>query len=232
MVAFTQLMPIVVIVFGGVAIVNTSLDLADLVTYLLYIGILVEPIQRFANFARLYQEGITGFDRFMDMMEVEPDIQDLPDAIELTQVHGHVEFRDVSFKYKEDCDHVLKNISLDIQAGEYIALVGMSGVGKTTLCSLIPRFYEVTAGQILLDGLNIRDIRLCSLRKNIGIVQQDVYLFAPGRNIAGWEEYQEYVLALIEKEHRCCAAGCLLVCRDRFRQYSLRQTGCQSGRNH
>ncbi|WP_308189220.1 ABC transporter ATP-binding protein [Nostoc mirabile] len=175
---FTQLMTIVVIVFGGVAIVNTSLGLADLVTYLLYIGILIEPIQKFVNFARLYQEGITGFDRFMHIMQVEPDIQDSADAIELTHVQGNVEFKDVSFKYKEDYDHVLKNISLSIKAGEYVALVGASGVGKTTLCSLIPRFYEVNNGEILLDGENIKDISLRSLRRNIGIVQQDVYLFA------------------------------------------------------
>ena len=178
MVAFTQLMTIVVIVFGSVAIVNMSLDVADLVTYLLYIGTLVEPIQRFVNFARLYQEGITGFDRFMDIMEVEPDIQDSTDAIELTHVQGNVEFKDISFRYKEGYDHVLKNISLDIKAGEYVALVGASGVGKTTLCSLVPRFYEVSKGKILLDGKNIRDISLCSLRRNIGVVQQDVYLFA------------------------------------------------------
>ena len=178
MIAFTQLMTIVVIVFGSVAIVNASLDLADLVTYLLYIGILVEPIQRFVNFARLYQEGITGFDRFMDIMEVEPDIQDSVTAIELTHVQGNIEFREVNFKYKEDYDHVLKNISLNIKVGEYVALVGSSGVGKTTLCSLIPRFYEVTKGEILFDGENIKDISLGSLRRNIGIVQQDVYLFS------------------------------------------------------
>ncbi len=178
MIAFTQLMTIVVIIFGGVAIVNTSLGLADLVTYLLYIGILIEPIQRFVNFARLYQEGITGFDRFMHIMKVEPDIEDSVDAIELTQIQGNIEFKDVSFKYKEDHNHVLKNIFLNIKAGEYVALVGASGVGKTTLCSLIPRFYEVNNGEILLDGENIRDISLRSLRRNIGIVQQDVYLFA------------------------------------------------------
>src|SRR5207249_7142827 len=165
-------------VFGGVAIVNTSLDLADLVTYLLYIGILIEPIQRFVNFARLYQEGMTGFDRLMDIMEVEPDIQDPQDAIELTHVQGNVEFKDVSFKYKEGHNYVVKNISLDIKVGEYVALVGASGVGKTTLCSLIPRFYEVNEGKILLDGKNIKDISLRSLRRNIGVVQQDVYLFA------------------------------------------------------
>lgn len=178
MTAFTQLMTIAVIVFGGIAIVHTALDLADLVTYLLYIGILIEPIQRFVNFARLYQEGITGFDRFMDIMQVEADIQDSVDAIDLLQVQGNVEFRNVSFRYKEDYDHVLKHISLNIKAGEYVAFVGASGVGKTTLCSLIPRFYEVSKGAILLDGKNIREIRLTSLRRNIGVVQQDVYLFS------------------------------------------------------
>ncbi|MBI5666813.1 MAG: ABC transporter ATP-binding protein [Chloroflexi bacterium] len=178
MIAFTQLMTITVIVLGGVAIVNDTLDLADLVTYLLCIGILIDPIQRAVNFTRLFQEGITGFNRFMEMLEVEPDIQDAPDAIELAQVQGHVEFRGVSFRYKDDHNYIIRNISLDIKPGEYIALVGSSGVGKTTLCSLIPRFYEVSEGEILLDGHNIRDIRLCSLRQQIGLVQQDVYLFA------------------------------------------------------
>ncbi|MCI0645254.1 MAG: ABC transporter ATP-binding protein/permease [Chloroflexi bacterium] len=178
MMVFIQLMTIAVIIFGGVGIVNASLDLADLLTFLLYIGILIEPIKRFSNFTRLYQEGITGFDRFMEVLEVEPDIQDAADAIELRHVQGNVEFKDVSFKYKDDYDYVLKNISLDIKVGEYIALVGSSGVGKTTLCSLIPRFYEINEGKILLDGRNIRDISLGSLRRNIGIVQQDVYLFA------------------------------------------------------
>lgn len=178
LVAFTQLMTIAVIVFGGIEIVNASLDLADLLTFLLCVGILIEPIRRFGNFARLYQEGMTGFDRFMEVLEVEPDIQDAADAVELTQVRGNIAFKDVSFRYKEDANHVLKNVSLDIKTGEYVALVGASGVGKTTLCSLIPRFYEVDRGEILLDGKNIRDIRLRSLRGNIGIVQQDVYLFA------------------------------------------------------
>lgn len=178
LVVFTQLMTIAVIVFGGVTIVDAALDLADLLTFLLLVGILIEPIKRFGNFSRLYQEGITGFERIMDVLEVTPDIQDTADAIELTRAQGNVEFKDVSFKYKVDHSYVLKNISLDIKVGEYIALVGASGMGKTTLCSLIPRFYEATAGEILLDGLNIRDIRLRSLRRNIGIVQQDVYLFA------------------------------------------------------
>jgi ATP-binding cassette subfamily B protein len=126
----------------------------------------------------LYQEGITGFSRFMDMLEVEPDIVDSADAIDLTHVQGNVEFRDVSFRYRDDHDYVLKNITLNIEVGEYVALVGASGIGKTTLCSLIPRFYEVAEGEILLDGKNIKDIGLRSLRQNIGIVHQDVYLFA------------------------------------------------------
>jgi ATP-binding cassette, subfamily B, bacterial len=178
MMAFTQLLTIGVIIFGGAAIVNASLDLAELLTYALFVGILIDPILKFANLARLYQEGITGFNRFMEIMEVEPDIQDSPDAIDLTRVQGNVEFREVSFKYNEDYNYVVKNISLDIKAGEYIALVGSSGVGKTTLCSLIPRFYEVTEGKILIDGKNIKDVSLRSLRRNIGVVQQDVYLFA------------------------------------------------------
>lgn len=151
--------------------------MADLVTYLLYIGILIEPIRTALNFSRLYQEGITGFDRFMEVLEVEPDIRDSETALELSQVWGAIEFKDVSFKYRNGHDHVLKNLSLTINVGEYVALVGPSGVGKTTLCSLIPRFYEVTEGEIFLDGRNIRDISLRSLRKNIGVVQQDVYLF-------------------------------------------------------
>ncbi len=177
-IASTQLITIAVIVFSGVGIVNASVDLADLVTYLLFVAILIEPIQRSVNFARLYQEGITGFHRFMEILEVEPDIQDSADALELTHVQGNVQFKDVSFKYKENYNYVLKNISLDIKAGEYVALVGSSGVGKTTLCSLIPRFYEVNEGEILFGGHNIRNISLRSLRRNIGIVQQDIYLFA------------------------------------------------------
>ena len=178
MISFIQLLTVAVIVFGGISILNDSLDLADLITFLLYIGLLIEPLRRFSNFNRLYQEGITGFERVMEVLDVEPHIQDAPNAIELTHILGNVEFQDVTFKYKEDHDYVLKNISLDVKAGEYIALVGASGVGKTTLCSLIPRFYEINAGKILLDGKDIREIRLYSLRRNIGIVQQDVYLFA------------------------------------------------------
>jgi ATP-binding cassette subfamily B protein len=173
-----QLMTIALVVFGGVAIAKGSLDLADLLTFILYIGIIIEPIQKLGNFARLYQEGMAGFERFMEVLEVEPDIKDAAHALELAQPFGHIEFRNVSFKYKEGYNDVLKNLSLTIHAGEYVALVGVSGIGKTTLCSLIPRFYEVNHGMILVDGHNIQEVTLRSLRGAIGIVQQDVYLFA------------------------------------------------------
>ena len=176
--AFTQLILIAVIVFGAVAISSASLDPADLVTYLLCVGILIEPVKRALNINRLYQEGITGFTRFIEMLEVQPQIVDAPDAVELPPVRGNLTFRNVSFKYQDGHAYVLKDISLDIRAGEYVALVGSSGVGKTTLCSLVPRFYDVTSGEILLDGVNIRDVTLRSLRRSIGVVQQDVYLFA------------------------------------------------------
>jgi ATP-binding cassette subfamily B protein len=178
LVSFTQLMTISIVIFGAVSIVKGTLDLADLLTFLLYIVILTEPIQRLGNFIRLYQEGITGFNRFMEVLEIRPDIQDAPNAQDLTQVRGEIEFKAVSFKYKEEHTHVLKNISLKVNVGEYVALVGLSGVGKTTLCSLIPRFYEVSEGKILVDSQDIKKLTLKSLRKNIGLVQQDVYLFA------------------------------------------------------
>lgn len=178
MIAFTHLITVAVIIFGGASIVNASLDLADLLTFSLYIGLLIGPIQSFAKFAQLYQEGITGFDRVMEILEVEPDIKDAPDATELTRVRGEIQLRDASFKYKGGHDYVLKNLSLDIKAGEFVALVGSSGVGKTTLCSLIPRFYDVSEGAVLLDGRDVRGISLRSLRGNIGVVQQDVYLFS------------------------------------------------------
>lgn len=178
LITLTQLMTVTVVIFGAMSIVKDLLDLADLLTFLLYIVILIEPIQRLGNFIRLYQEGITGFNRFMEALEVQPDIKDSAKAIELTQVKGDIEFKKVSFKYREGYDHVLKNITLNVKAGEYVALVGPSGVGKTTLCSLIPRFYEINAGEILIDGINNKELKIRSLRQHIGFVQQDVYLFA------------------------------------------------------
>ena len=152
--------------------------LGDLVAYLLYVSNLVEPVKKLIKFTETFQEGLTGFERFMDILEIEPDIQDKPDAITLQDVQGEVEFDQVSFRYKEHLDWVLKDINLKVKPGEYLALVGSSGAGKTTLCSLIPRFYEATSGQIKIDGTPITDVTLDSLRRNIGIVQQDVYLFA------------------------------------------------------
>jgi ATP-binding cassette subfamily B protein len=174
----TQLITVTVIIFGGVSITHASLDLADLITFLLYIGNFIEPIQKLTHMTEQFQEGITGFERFMEIIELEPDIQDSANAIEIKNVQGNIEFKNVGFRYRDDHAHVLKNISLAANAGDYIALVGSSGVGKTTLCSLIPRFYEVSEGELLLDGINIRDITLRSLRRNVGVVQQDVYLFA------------------------------------------------------
>ncbi len=174
----TKLITMTVVVYGGVNIVNARLDLADLITFLLYIGNFIEPIQKLTHMTEQFQEGITGFQRFMEIMEIEPEIQDSPNALEIKNVQGQVEFRNVSFRYRDDHAHVLKDISLQVNAGDAVALVGSSGVGKTTLCSLIPRFYEVSEGEILVDGINIRDIKLSSLRRNVGVVQQDVYLFA------------------------------------------------------
>ena len=176
--AITKLITVTVIVFGGIGITNATLDLADLITFLLYIGNFIEPMQKLTHMTEQFQEGITGFNRFMEILEVKPEIQDSPNALALGQVQGNVEFRNVGFRYRDDHAHVLRNISLKVNAGDTIALVGSSGVGKTTLCSLIPRFYEVTEGEIRLDGTRIKDIRLSSLRRNVGVVQQDVYLFA------------------------------------------------------
>lgn len=175
---FMQLISAAIIVFGGGFIINTSLDLADLIAFLLYIGNLTEPIQKLNHVTRQFQEGIACFERFMEILETEPDIKDLADAAELEKVRGNVEFKNVAFRYRENHDYILKNLSLEVKAGDYIALVGTSGVGKTTLCSLIPRFYEVSEGEVLLDGINIKDVKLDSLRRHIGVVQQDVYLFA------------------------------------------------------
>ena len=174
----TQLITVTVVVFGGISITNSTLDLADLMTFLLYIGNFIEPIQKLTHMTEQFQEGIASFSRFMEILEIEPEIQDAPNAIELESVQGNVEFKNVGFRYRDSHPHVLKDISLQVKVGEYVALVGSSGVGKTTLCSLLPRFYEINEGQILLNGIPIKDIKLNSLRKNVGFVQQDVYLFA------------------------------------------------------
>lgn len=174
---FIGLLNIAVVIGGGFFITNEVIGLGDLITYMLYINTLIEPIQKLINFTEQFQNGITGFERFMQIMEIEPDIVDKKGAKELKNVKGDICFEDVSFQYNDANTEVFHNINLDVKAGEYIALVGTSGVGKTTMCSLIPRFYEATTGRILIDGEDIRDFTLCSLRDNIGIVQQDVYLF-------------------------------------------------------
>ncbi|MEC0230183.1 ABC transporter ATP-binding protein [Paenibacillus alba] len=173
-----QLITITVIIFGSASIVNATLDLSDLLTFLLYIGFMIEPIQRLNHMSTQLQEGVTGFQRFMEVMNLKPSIENKSNAIILPEIHGEIEFRQVSFYYEEHLDRVLQNISLHIQPGEYVALVGPSGVGKTTLCSLIPRFYDAIDGEIFIDGINVRHIDLESLRKKIGFVLQDVFLFA------------------------------------------------------
>jgi ATP-binding cassette subfamily B protein len=177
-IAFNQLMLIAVVVFGAVGMLRASLDAADLLTFVFCVGILADPVQRLVNFSRLYQEGVTGFNRFMELLEVTPEIQDAPDAVAIAHARGRITFEDVTFRYSDAQGDVLKNVSLDIRAGEYVALVGASGVGKSTLCALIPRFYEASSGRILLDGTDIRSITQASLRRQIGVVQQEVYLFA------------------------------------------------------
>ncbi len=175
---FTNLINVAVIAGGAYLLVKDIIHLSDLVTFLLYINNIIEPVRKLINFTEQFQNGITGYDRFMEIMNIQPDIIDKKDAITLNNVKGDIEFKDVSFQYNDTTEKVFHNIELKVDAGDYIALVGSSGVGKTTICSLIPRFYEVTTGSILLDGIDIRDIKLKSLRRNIGIVQQDVYLFA------------------------------------------------------
>jgi ATP-binding cassette subfamily B protein len=175
---FTTMITIVVIVAGALLITRNAIVVTDLITFLLYINNLIEPIKKLINFTELFQNGITGYERFYEVLEVEPDIQDRADAVALNEVKGNIGFKDVTFKYDESEEEVICDINLNVDAGDYVALVGPSGVGKTTLCSLIPRFYEVSSGSISLDGIDIRDIKLKNLRQNIGIVQQDIYLFA------------------------------------------------------
>ena len=174
---FTTLIQVNVILVGGALIASGRMNISDLVTFLLYIGVFSEPIKTLVDFTEQFQNGYTGFERFREIMDIEPDIEDSPDAVEMTDVQGHITFEDVSFRYNENTDKVLNHVDLDVPAGAYTALVGASGAGKTTLCSLIPRFYDVTGGRVLIDGRDVRSVTLKSLRSQIGMVQQDVYLF-------------------------------------------------------
>lgn len=176
--AFTNMITIIVIVAGAIFITDQSISVSDLITFLLYINNFIEPVNKLINFTEQFQNGITGYERFLEILAVEPDISD-EDAVHApNKLAGEIEFEDVSFKYPDAQEYVLSNVNFKVAEGEYVALVGLSGAGKTTLCSLIPRFYDVSSGNILIDGMDIRSIKLKNLRDNIGSVQQDVYLFA------------------------------------------------------
>ncbi len=174
----TVLMSVAVLVAGVFFMAEGKLQVTDLLTFMLYISTFTDPIKKLINFTELFQGGYSGFERFAEMMDVEPDIEDKKDAISVSGLKGDIRFDHVSFHYQDAEERVLNNVQLDVKAGEYMALVGASGVGKTTLCSLIPRFYDVTEGCIRIDGIDIRDMKQKDLRNQIGIVQQDVYLFA------------------------------------------------------
>ncbi|MRM90427.1 ABC transporter ATP-binding protein [Faecalicatena contorta] len=176
--AMSTLITVVVLLAGVSLMLNGSIAVTDLITFLLYINNFTEPVRKLVNFTEQFQNGYSGFERFLEILSIAPDIADEPDAVSLKDVKGTIEFKKVSFYYENESEKVLDNLDLKVEAGDYIALVGPSGVGKTTLCSLIPRFYEVSEGGILLDGTDIRHIKLEELRSHIGIVQQDVYLFS------------------------------------------------------
>lgn len=176
--SFAQLVTIMVIVIGAYRILTAGLSTADLLTMLLCVGVLLDPIKRFDNFIRLWQEGYTGFTRAMELLEREPEIADRAGSKPLEHVTGAIALRNVAFRYDAAGPAVLDNLTLAIAPGEFVALVGPSGVGKSTLCALIPRFYDVAEGSVSIDGHDVRDLTLPSLRRAIGVVQQDVYLFS------------------------------------------------------
>jgi ATP-binding cassette subfamily B protein len=173
----SNILNLLAISVGGYFVYRDLINTGDLIAYMLYVNFFMQPIRRLTDFMQQYQDGMTGFERFMEVMNIEPDIVDKEDAIELTDVKGNIKFKDVSFSYTNGEDRVLSNLNLDIEAGKTVAIVGPSGAGKTTLCHLIPRFYDINKGEILIDDKDIKDIKLKSLRKNIGLVQQDVFLF-------------------------------------------------------
>ena len=175
--AFTTMINLLVIVSGGLMITKDMISVTDLVTFLLYINIFTDPIKTLIDFTEQFQNGYSGHERFLQILSIEPEIKDSENAVSISNVKGDIKLEDVSFKYNDSSHRVLKHINLEVKAGSYVALVGSSGAGKTTLCNLIPRFYEATSGKITIDGKDIKDIKLKDLRDNIGIVQQDVYLF-------------------------------------------------------
>lgn len=175
---FSTLITVGSLIMGAYLMAVDELTATDLVTFILYINNFTEPVKKLVNFTEQFQNGYSGYERFLEIMNIAPDIADRPDAVELKDVQGDIEFDDVSFHYEENKENVLSHVNLKVRPGEYVALVGSSGAGKTTLCSMIPRFYDVSSGSVKLDGKDIRDIKLKELRRQIGIVQQDVYLFA------------------------------------------------------
>lgn len=174
---FQGMMYLVTLVFGGFLIAHGRMEASDLAMYALYIGIFISPIQILVELTEMMQKGLSGFRRFLEVVETEPDIVDAADAKPLKNVKGNVCYEDVSFHYSDDDTPVLSHVSFEIPAGKSIALVGPSGSGKTTICSLLPRFYDVTEGSVTIDGNNVRKLTLESLRSQIGLVSQDVYLF-------------------------------------------------------
>ena len=175
---FSTLITVGSLIMGAYLMTIGELATADLVTFLLYINNFIEPVKKLVNFTEQFQNGYSGYERFLEIMEIAPDIADKENAVSMENAKGDIKFEDVTFHYSEHNENVLTHVNLEVKQGEYVALVGSSGAGKTTLCSLIPRFYDVSSGSIKLDGMDIRDIKLNDLRKQIGIVQQDVYLFA------------------------------------------------------
>lgn len=176
--AFSTLITVGSLIMGAYLMTAGELTAADLVTFLLYISNFTEPVKKLVNFTEQFQNGYSGYERFLEVVSIAPDIEDAPDAVSMDKAEGNISFDHVTFHYEENKENVLSNVNLQVKHGEYVALVGSSGAGKTTLCSLIPRFYDVTAGSVRLDGIDIRKLRLKDLRRQIGIVQQDVYLFA------------------------------------------------------
>ena len=175
--AMITMVTVVVVTGGTMLLANGAVAMSDLITFLLYINNFTEPIRKLINFTEQFQNGYSGFERFLEIMNVEPDIKDKENAVSVERLEGNIDFKHVDFQYEESTKPVLQDVNLHISKGEYIALVGSSGAGKTTICNLIPRFYEVSAGSVCIDGMDIRDMKLHDLRSNIGIVQQDVYLF-------------------------------------------------------
>lgn len=175
---FDGLLYIVVVVIGGLFMRNGAIKPEDFVAYILYVTTLLTSVKVIINFMEQFENGLTGIERFVEIMETEPDIIDKKNAIDPGKLSGNIKFEDVTFRYSDENEYVLQNINIDIQAGQSIALVGPSGGGKTTICNLIPRFYEVEGGKITIDGMNVNDMQMKKLRENIGIVQQDVYLFS------------------------------------------------------